>query len=75
MLAGTASVGGAQVTPSSILRGLVTAIFWLKPPPTPALFVATREEAIVRGIEMLTAAGAPLSPHVLELRDETRRRR
>ncbi|HEY8086186.1 MAG TPA: hypothetical protein VIF09_00020 [Polyangiaceae bacterium] len=75
MLARTATVGGAQVTPSSILRGLVTAIFWLKPPPTPAIFVATREEAIARGIEMLTAAQAPLSPRVLELREATRRRR
>jgi hypothetical protein len=75
LLARTATVGGAQVTPSSILRGLVTAIFWLKPPPTPAIFVATREEAIVRGIEMLTSANAPLSPRVLELRDTARRRR
>lgn len=75
MLARTATVGGAQVTPSSILRGLVTAIFWLKPPPTPAIFVATREEAIVRGIEMLTAANAPLSPRVLELQDKARPRR
>jgi hypothetical protein len=75
MLARTASVGGAQVTPSSILRGLVTAIFWLKPPPTPAIFVATRGEAIARGIEMLLAANVRLSPRLLELRDAARKRR
>ena len=74
MLARTASVGGAQVTPSGILRGLVTAVFWVKPPPTPSVSTATREEAIERGIELLLAANVRVPPRVLALRDARRRR-
>jgi hypothetical protein len=52
-----ASVGGAQVTPSAVLRGIITAVFWLQPPPIPPILVATREEALQKGIELLEAAG------------------
>jgi hypothetical protein len=55
-----ASVGAAHVTPSAVLRGLFTAVFWVKPPPTPAVFVATRGEAIVRAAQVLEAAGQRL---------------
>jgi hypothetical protein len=62
------SVGAAHVTPSAILRGLITAVFWMHRPPTPSVFVATRREAILRGIRMLQAAKQPLPPRVLALR-------
>jgi hypothetical protein len=55
-----ASVGAAHVTPSTVLRGLFTAVFWVKPPPTPAVFVATRQEAMLRAAQMLEAAGQRL---------------
>ena len=73
MLARTATVGGAQVTPSAILRGLVTAVFWFNPPPTPAISTATRAEAIAHGIELLTAAKVRVPARVLELADAARR--
>ena len=68
-----AGVGGANVAPSPILRGVITAIFWIKPSPNPTLFVATRNEAIFRGIEMLEAAGEPISPRLEEMRETTRK--
>jgi hypothetical protein len=54
------SVGAAQVTPSAILRGIITAVFWFHPSPSPSVFVATREEAMSRGIRMLEEAGVDL---------------
>lgn len=66
-------VGGANVTPSPLLRGVITAIFWIKPSPTPTIFVATRNEAIFRGIEMLEAAGVPISERLREMREATRK--
>jgi hypothetical protein len=68
-----AGVGGANVAPSPILRGVITAVFWIKPPPTPSIFVATRNEAIFRGIEMLEAAGVPISERLREMREATRK--
>ena len=68
-----AGVGGANVAPSPILRGVITAVFWIKPSPTPSIFVATRNEAIFRGIEMLEAAGVPISERLREMREATRK--
>jgi hypothetical protein len=67
----TATVGAANVAPSAILRGMVTAVFWLRPPPTPTAVVASREEAIQRGLEALHAAGIRLPAR---LRDSFNRR-
>jgi hypothetical protein len=67
-LAKRTSAGAAQVTPSAILRGIITAVFWLHPSPTQSVFVATRNEAILRGLERLEAAGEPLSPRLRALR-------
>lgn len=63
------SVGGATVTPSAILRGLVTAVHWFHRPPTPNAFLATRPDGLKYVIELLEAANVELPPHVLELRD------
>jgi hypothetical protein len=59
-------LGGAIVTPSTILRGLVTAIYWLVPPPVPSTFVATRREAYSASIKAFDAAGVLLSPALHE---------
>jgi hypothetical protein len=67
-LARAASVGAAHVTPSAILRGLIAAVFLIHRPPTPSVFVATRREAILRGIQMLEDAHEPLPPRLLALR-------
>jgi hypothetical protein len=72
VLAKAASVGAAQVTPSAILRGIFTAVFWIHPSPMPSIFVATRKEAMVRGVGMLQAAGALLPPRLTALREVSR---
>jgi len=63
----TASVGGANVTPSPLLRGLITAINWFQTPAMPTVSVATRREALVAGIELLDAAHVPI-PEELRMR-------
>jgi hypothetical protein len=69
-----ASLGGATVTPSPILRGIITAVYWLQPSPSPTFPVATRHEAMLKGIEMLEAGSVLLSPRLLEYRDKHKRR-
>ena len=49
-------VGGANVTPSKLLRGLITAIHWFQPPPTRTVCVATRVEASVAALKAFDAA-------------------
>jgi hypothetical protein len=58
------SAGAAHVTPSALLRGLITAVAWIQPPPQPQFCVATREEAVELGIEKLQAMGALLPPRL-----------
>jgi hypothetical protein len=36
--------GLALVTPSAVLRGMITAVYWLSPPPFPYQPVSTMEE-------------------------------
>jgi hypothetical protein len=64
------NLGGANVTPSAIIRGIITAIYWLARPATPAAFVATRDEAMHQAIRWLDEAGALLPPSVIVLRDK-----
>ena len=59
-----ASLGGANVTPSAVLRGLITAIHWLQPPPTPTSCVATRPEAEAVALRALNEAHATIRPEV-----------
>lgn len=58
------SLGGANVTPSTILRGLITAIYWLVPPPMPAVFVASRREAYAVAIKAFDDARVPIAPEL-----------
>jgi hypothetical protein len=66
-----ATVGAANVAPSAVLRGIVTAVFWIRPPATPTAVVASREEAIARGVETLEAAGVKLPPRLREVRSSS----
>ena len=63
------SVGGATVTPSAILRGLVTAVHWFHRPPTPNAFLATRPEGLLYVIGLLEQAKVVLPPRVGDLRE------
>jgi hypothetical protein len=63
------SVGGACVTPSSIIRGIITAILWIYKPVNPVAFFATRDEAKLQAIQWLDEAGARLPPRLRELRE------
>jgi hypothetical protein len=71
-LSKAASVGHATVTPSAVLRGIMTAVFWITPSPKPTFPVATRHEAMLKGIEMLTAENLLLSPRLIAYRDKHR---
>jgi hypothetical protein len=70
LLSTAASVGGATVTPSAILRGIITALYWVHPSPMPSYTVATRHEGMLKGIEMLEEAKALLSPRLIAYRDK-----
>jgi hypothetical protein len=63
------SVGGATVTPSAILRGLITAVHWFHKPATPNEFVATREEGLRYVIGLLDQAHIALPHRVCVLRE------
>jgi hypothetical protein len=64
------SLGGANVTPSAIIRGMITAIHWFHKPETPVVFVATREEAVLQAIQWFEDAKVPLSTHLREMREK-----
>jgi hypothetical protein len=64
------SLGGANVTPSAIIRGIITAIHWFHKPETPVVFVATRDEAMLQAIRWLEEGRVLLSPRLRELREK-----
>ena len=72
-LAKAASLGSAYVTPSSFLRGLLTAISRLTPSPVPSAFFATRDEAYLDAVRALEAGGVILPRRLVELRDGRQR--
>ncbi len=63
------AVGGATVTPSSILRGILTAVFWIQPPIGTMVTAATRHEAMLKGIQALESKGVRLPPRLVAYRD------
>ena len=71
-LSQSVSLGAAQVTPSAILRGIFTAVYWIHPPPMPSTFVATRREAMILGVQALDAAGQLLPPRLMAFREVSR---
>lgn len=58
------SLGGAVVAPSAFLRGVLTAVHWLKKPPAPTRVCASRDEAVVHAVSVLEAAGLPIPPEL-----------
>ena len=62
------SAGAGIVAKSAIVRGGITAVFWIRPPPVETRVVATREEGLLYGIGMLEKACPPLPPHLVALR-------
>jgi hypothetical protein len=74
-LLAVSAVGGAYITPSAILRGIITAVFWVHPTPRPKYFVGNRQEAILKGIDLLEASKVPLAAHLARYREEQKTRR
>lgn len=64
------SLGGANVTPSAIIRGMITAIHWFHKPETPVVFVATRKEAMQQAFRWLEEAKVPLPARLRAMREE-----
>lgn len=54
------SLGGAVVAGNPFLRGIITAVHWLKQPPAPTRVCATREEALAHARAVLAEAGFPI---------------
>jgi hypothetical protein len=69
-----ATAGGAIVVASALMRGVITAVFWLRPPPMPSVIVPSREEALLRGLEALEAEMPVLPPNLRSLRDRLTRK-
>jgi hypothetical protein len=67
-----ATLGGATVITSPIMRGVITAVFWLKASPVPTRIVATREDGLRHGLDLLEAHRSPLPTHLQALRKELR---
>lgn len=55
-------VGNAFVITSTVVRGALTAIFWLQPPAAPSSVFGSFAAAEAWALEQLAAAGAPASP-------------
>jgi hypothetical protein len=56
------SLGTAFVITSPLVRGVLTAIFWLQPLPTEHIVVGTMHEAEAWGRARLSAAGIAMPP-------------
>jgi hypothetical protein len=64
------SLGGANVTPSAIIRGMITAIHWFHKPETPVVFVATRAAGVLQALRWFEEAKVPLPPRLRAIRQE-----
>lgn len=54
--------GTVQVAPGNVMRGAITAIHWLSPPPYPHAVVATFNQALAWCEQRATEAGLSLPP-------------
>ena len=57
------------VIENTIVRGMLTALYWLVQPPNPQKIAATFAEAVKLSVEALEQEGIPLTPAIRELRD------
>jgi hypothetical protein len=55
------NVGVAMVLPSRVVRGALTALHWLFPPPTPTVALATFDEGYEWCIGRLEASDVPVA--------------
>ena len=67
-------LGGAIVAKSPLVRGMLTAVFWLAKPDGLTNVVSTRSDAVLCAVNALAAVG-PLLPHLVHLRARTLSRR
>lgn len=58
------TLGVANVSPSVIVRGLVTAIGWFQNIPVPTVWVATRKDAYAAAVRTFDEAGTRLRPEL-----------
>ncbi len=61
------NVATAVVVPSSLARGVLTAIGWLWKPASPVKGFPVQGEAVTWCCDLLVKAGVPLSPNLVEL--------
>jgi hypothetical protein len=54
-------VGSGIAFPSALVRGAMTALYWITPSPMPMYYPATFEQAARWCVEKLEAAGEPIS--------------
>jgi hypothetical protein len=62
-----ASLGGATVARSTMLRGIINAVHWVSPPAMPSIFVATRHEAYAEALKAFDNARITVSPELRAL--------
>ncbi|HEY6726445.1 MAG TPA: hypothetical protein VI197_20565 [Polyangiaceae bacterium] len=67
-------LGSANIVPSSLLRGLHTALLWAWSPPFPVKPVAGAREALDYALDTLEKSGVPLPPGGVALRVKVQRR-
>jgi hypothetical protein len=65
--------GNALITSSAIVRGVMTAMHWVRPPVTKHGFFATFDESLLWCCVRLREARVELSPAILELRETSAR--
>jgi hypothetical protein len=68
-LLGGCLLGSSIVAGSALLRGMLSAVFWLNKPATPTTVVSTRREGLLCGIRALEQTPLPLPAHLAGLRD------
>lgn len=64
-----ASVGGAIVATSTLVRGVLTAVFWLQRSALETVVFGSREEALVYGVGLLAGAGQKVPAQLRHLQD------
>ena len=75
MRAHTSLISTAIVIPSALVRGALTAVFWIQPMPCPYTVVSTMAEAEAWAEEKLRAAGLAVPPRKARSRGCGRRGR
>lgn len=70
MLMRSASVGGASVTPSALLRGIITAVSWVQSSSRPMRCFGTRAEAYAFGENLFREAKLAIPPTLAALARE-----